>query len=95
MRLKDGVTLAPEMLMLFVAMQEVERAGAEFVITSGTDGKHMKGSMHYVGKAIDFRSRTMAPVAIENCARAIRRRLGTDFDLVIEPTHFHLEHDQK
>ncbi len=61
MRLKDGVSIngikPPIIAVLAPAALIWERHGQELVVTAGTDGKHMKGSLHYVGLALDFRTR--------------------------------------
>lgn len=62
-------------------------------ITSGTDGKHSNGSKHYVGLAVDIRTRTMKnPDAM---FKKIQRVLSAGFDIVLEGTHIHIEYDPK
>lgn len=62
-------------------------------ITSGNDGKHMKGSLHYQNKAIDIRIKDMKyPHA--NWLM-IRKQLGHKFDVILEKTHIHIEYDEK
>jgi len=68
--------------------------GAELVITSALDGKHMDGSLHYKGLAIDVRSRDVSGRE-PSIARDLRAALGSDYDVVIEPDHFHIEYDPK
>ena len=62
----------------------------ELVVTSGTEGTHSPGSLHYLGLAVDLR----LPDDRANCL-AIRNelanRLGADFDVVLEANHFHIE----
>ncbi len=67
--------------------------GVECVITSGGEGKHMTGSLHPKGRAIDLRSRELkAPAAT---VKAIKRELGKDYDVILESDHIHLEYDPK
>lgn len=62
-------------------------------ITSTTSGKHMPGSRHYSGNAVDIRTRGWAePQAV---AEAIAVVLGDDFDVILEADHLHIEHDPK
>lgn len=50
--------IRPELLLAVVAAERVyEEAGHDFTITSCVDGKHMAGSLHYAGAAIDIRTR--------------------------------------
>ncbi|HYC65649.1 MAG TPA: hypothetical protein VEC14_13025 [Reyranellaceae bacterium] len=62
-------------------------------VTCTTDGKHMPGSKHYARPcgAIDLRLPKLLLAFLEQ-ARAL---LGPDFDLVLEPTHLHVEYDPK
>lgn len=73
-------------------------------LTSGTDGEHSPGSFHDpkntpngLGRAIDLRTwnlpegKSQAPEA----ARILRERLTDDYDVVVEPTHIHMEFDPK
>ncbi len=59
--IKPGVRitgLRPEILLAAVAAERVyEAAGHDFTITACVDGKHMAGSLHYAGTAIDVRTR--------------------------------------
>lgn len=68
----------------------------EITITSARDGSHMKNSHHYVGLAIDIRSRDMSNVT--DSAKWIDKFLninGKSFDIVIENDHIHIEFDKK
>ncbi len=67
----------------------------ECVITSGADGKHMFGSLHPRGKALDFRTRNLPSGALGGVIDAIRQRLGPDYDVIKEKDHLHVEYDPK
>ncbi len=70
----------------------------DFVITSGSEkeARHMVGSKHYSGEAIDFRSRDFDNHSDKLMFLSmVKHRLGCDYDLVLEETHFHCEHDPK
>jgi hypothetical protein len=63
------------------------------VITSGTDGVHSSGSLHYKGKAIDCRTRFFSvneKVAVRDM---VAQALGDDYDVILERTHLHIEYD--
>lgn len=72
-------------------------AGHNAIITSGLEGEHMPGSLHYEGRALDFRTiaQGMGDGDIRDVAADIRGELGGDFDVVIERTHLHIEYDPK
>lgn len=100
MRLKDGVRvhgLRPEMVIVLLAAYEVFEAtlGVELVVTSAIDGKHSRGSLHYVGQALDLRIRHMTEGEPEKAAVALRARLGKDYDVILESNHIHVEFQPK
>lgn len=94
--LKNGVRvegIAPEMAIAFIITSETYRLRKEkLVITSITDGRHMVGSLHHVGKAIDIR---LPANDKESLTGELARRLGKDFDVVLETDHIHIEYDPK
>ena len=99
--LKDGVSLdgiVPASVdpIVDAARTVYDRFGKELVITSGTDGRHMQGSLHYVGKALDLRA--SAPWGYTERVRRqivahLRKELGDAYDVVLHRTHIHVEHD--
>lgn len=64
-------------------------------ITSCTDGKHSAGSKHYTGGAFDIRTRDIPQDQWQIVAGDIRERLGSEFDVVVEKDHLHIENDPK
>lgn len=79
--------------LMMMAVSEV--LGDKAVITSGIDGKHMLGSKHFVGHALDFRTRDLSPASLDLVAKAIKERLSVDFDVILEENHLHVEWDPK
>ena len=67
----------------------------DMLVTSGNDSEHMPGSKHYEDKALDFRTRHLLPFDKTALAAEVRRRLGPDYDVVLEADHLHVEHDVK
>ena len=65
------------------------------VITSGSDGKHGPNSLHYKGKALDLRINTIPQELLPTVHKELKWALGPQFDLVLEPDHFHVEFDPK
>ena len=97
-RLKEGVKLSQltphSVLAIMITASIYERLGAdEFVVTSGSDGKHKHNSKHYVGDAFDCRIWTLPKDHREVAAKLIQDALGDDFDVLFKPTHIHVEYD--
>jgi hypothetical protein len=100
--LKGGVDLrgiTPETVLgVLVAAQVYHDHGVPLVLTSVRDGKHMEGSMHYIGAAVDCRlpsrytGETRDDVRIRN---ELAEALGPQFDVLLEADHIHLEFDPK
>ena len=65
------------------------------VITEGTGGEHSKGSLHYVGLALDFRTRDMTDKMAEVLVMKIKESLGDQYDVVLEKDHIHVEFQPK
>ena len=74
MRIKPGVSIAgirPEMLLgLYIVDPIIESFGQETVVTSAVDGKHGKGSRHYIGLAADLR--TWALTTPQECVKKMQ-----------------------
>ena len=104
MEIKPGVSvrgLQPEMLLaLMIADEKLKDRGFVRVLTSGTEGEHGPGSLHYVGLAGDLRTGTggiLRPDA-RKLTNEIRKALGGDnseYDVVCESNHIHIEYQPK
>ncbi len=71
----------------------LEMTAREVPIVHVMDGKHHKGSRHYVGLAFDMRIWYLdSPQAF---AEELQRILGIHYDVVLEKTHIHVEYDPK
>lgn len=94
MLLKPGVTLynlRDEIRRVLPVVNQVfELGGESLVITSTDEGSHGDGSLHYVGRAIDCR---MPKSNVSHIVDELKRRLGPDFDVILEPLCVHIEHD--
>jgi len=98
--LKPGVDLrplVPQMAIAYTIGCQVYREQANQVctITSGAEGEHKVNSLHPLGKALDFRIRTLTVVQQQTILLALRSALGAQFDVVLEPTHLHVEFQPK
>lgn len=99
-RIKTGVKvngIQSEMILgTIVASKVYEKYGYDFIITEVTGGKHGRGSLHYVGLAMDIRTRHISSEAeIGIIANEIRESLGKQYDVVVEKTHIHIEFQPK
>lgn len=100
MKIKPGVRvfgLRPEMVLALTICESIYRKyGVEVVITAGIEGKHKRGSFHYAGDAADIRIKNLPPeVSTVHVRDEIADALGTDFDVVLESDHIHIEFDPK
>ncbi len=98
MNIKDGASVQGVQWQMFhaalVAEQVYKKFGAECVITAGTDGKHMEGSLHYKGCALDIRTWNVAGRELQVKVE-LQQKLGKDYDVVLEKDHVHIEWDPR
>lgn len=95
---KDGVSvdgIKKEIIALIVILNTYFelRIGKELVVTSCTDGKHMKGSKHYSGYAIDIRTRHLNALEISKLVAWFKSHYEREYDMVVEKDHIHVEYD--
>lgn len=108
LRLKPGADLSNLDPVMIPAMFTVEAIYDQqdliCVITAGKDGEHKSTSLHYAKplcRALDFRTRMIRRSVAEEIAKAIRAKLGKDFDVVVhiddkgEVHHIHIEYQPK
>ncbi|PHQ68463.1 MAG: hypothetical protein COB92_00595 [Robiginitomaculum sp.] len=70
-----------------------EAPGVTPVITSGGDGTHSTNSLHYDGNAVDLRTNNLTQAQTTTVASALSTSLGSDYDVVVESDHIHVEYD--
>lgn len=83
------------LLAIFVANEVYKEEGYELVVTSVTDGIHSPSSLHYVGYAVDLRTHNVHADKIPVIWNRIRQRLTSEYDVVLEDTHIHIEYQPK
>lgn len=66
------------------------------VVTSLRDGKHSAGSLHYSGNAVDLRRWDLdARKITSQVVSQLKSQLGSDYDVILESDHIHVEYDPK
>jgi len=99
LRLKKGVRLLglqPQTvfgIMVAHSCYSAVNKDGECFITSGTEGRHSRGSRHYVGLAFDLRMRRLTKEQKKILHGMIKEALTNQFDVVLEKTHIHVEYD--
>lgn len=98
MELKQGVKsmgIRPEIILaVFIASEVYKSFEIDFIITSISDGKHaQQHSLHYSGNAFDIRIKNIPDKKIiDSVFLEIRKRLTKDYQVILEPTHIHIEY---
>ena len=66
-------------------------------VTSGTDGTHSAGSLHYYGYALDFRIRYFSEETIQRLYQELCKRLSAlddvSYECFLESDHIHVEYE--
>ena len=97
--IKQGVKvngMKSEILLAFIIAQDIYRQyNRDCVITSATDGKHGRGSLHYAGLAIDLRTRNLDSDEKLLISKDLKDALGKEYDVVSESDHIHIEYQPK
>jgi hypothetical protein len=97
--LKPGVRITgirPELLLAVIAAERVyEEAGHDLTLTACVDGKHVAGSFHYAGAAVDIRINDVPTTEVPKLIARIKSCVGEDFDVILEVDHLHIEFQPK
>ena len=67
----------------------------EIVVTSLLDGVHSSKSLHYKGLAFDMRTHIYTQYEISKLMGYLKHMLGSNYDVVLEKDHIHIEYDPK
>jgi len=100
MQIKEGASLQGLNIKMKSALVEADRVwkeyGQDLVVTSGTDGEHSAGSLHYYGYALDLRTKYFPPGVVHDVAMDLTESLGrisARFQVFVHTTHIHVEYD--
>jgi len=93
--IKPGVRLIglqPQIVLAYVICEPILKAhGQPAVITSLCDGRHSRQSRHYIGMAMDLRTRDLEANDKRKVADLIADALGDEYFVLLEDTHLHLQ----
>lgn len=91
--LKPGVrvfAMTPQIVLAVLVAEGIwNEDGEDMVITSVSEGRHGHTSLHYIGAAVDLRTRDIS--GVNNKTEKLALALGEDYDVVQEDTHIHIE----
>lgn len=88
---------APELLeAIAICARVLGRHRLPAVITSLNDARHRKGSLHYIGRAADLRSKHVPRQILEAVYQELRQATGRGVRVLLESRdsvneHFHIE----
>lgn len=80
---------------LFVACTYYTQRGYHFFWTSGEDSQHKPGSLHPSGNAADLRIWHIPKTELQRFTLGLAMVLGSQYDVVLESDHIHIEYDPK
>lgn len=104
MIIKPGANIQGIDIRMRPALVQAERIWKQFgqddgvTVTSGLDGTHSAGSLHYYGLAVDFRTRYWSPETSRKVWSLLREQLkaiDSNFDVIYHKSHIHVEYDEK
>ena len=65
------------------------------VLTSANDSRHTTNSKHYSDLGWDFRTNNLPRATAELATQRLVEILGTNYDVILEKDHLHVEYDEK
>ncbi len=95
MIIKDKVIMPDKLEMRIVLIRAKavwKEYGRKLVVTSGKEGTHSAGSLHYYGYAVDLRTRFWLKKKKLLVFKTLKQRMGTDYRVIWHRTHIHVEY---
>lgn len=93
--------LQPQILLAWMIWCDLCRQhNMSAVISAGEDGKHQTSSKHYIGQALDFRTKHLGSTLRDALVSDLKQAAGENYDIVVEDVggdneHGHMEYDPK
>ena len=88
--------IRPETVIGMIIVSEAyKKYDARCQFTSITDGQHSVASLHYVGFAFDCRTISIDPDKVQKIVLECKRALNSEWDVVLEDDHLHVEYQPK
>lgn len=88
---KPGAAIIGVAAPLFFVATIWDQICGNGVITEGSGGVHHPGSLHYVGLALDLRTRDVPSELLNGYVEELKARIGDEFDVIKEGDHLHVE----
>jgi len=99
LKIKSGVAInglrTEALLGLIIAHSIFTSFGYDTILVSVVEAPHSRGSFHYVGLAFDLRRRHVKEEDLNPIHEALTEALGIQYDVVLEPDHWHIEYQPK
>lgn len=97
---KKGVRMDGVQPVIILALNKISRIYADYerplVVTSAIDGEHKTGSLHWIGLAVDIRSRFFdKPGIIAADIHYQLKSLDKRYQVIVEKDHIHIEFDRR
>lgn len=82
-------------LGIMICHQVFTEEKQKFTVTSVVDGTHKPGSFHYSGLAFDLRTYDLRGIGVLSMAQKLRDRLPSEYQIIVESDHIHVEFDDE
>lgn len=92
---RDGLIDVMDMYIMSIGFLHLKYFSKKLVITSTTEGKHGKNSLHYKGLAFDVRISDKTKVETNRFLNLLKFHFDRTLDIVLEKDHIHIEYDPK
>ena len=97
--IKEGANVRDLHPKVWEIVYEASDLFAEFdsdcIITSGLDSKHSQKSLHYLGFAVDLRTRNIDIAHAKYIVSKLRLLRDELYDIILEEDHIHIEYDPR
>lgn len=91
----NGLVDVMDMYVMSIGFLHFKYFSKKMVITSTTEGKHGKNSLHYKGLAVDVRISDKTKKETNIFFNLLKFHFDRTLDIVLEKDHIHIEYDPK